>query len=63
MATYIASQVRPDIGTCLNGWYYKTENLREKRQAEILEVISDYMSYDPTAVILGYLEGACGKFK
>ena len=63
MAGYIASQIRPDIGKCLNDWYYKTKTLQKQRQNEILKAMPKYKKYDPTAVVLGYLEGACGKFK
>ena len=62
MAGYIAAQIRPDIGECLGEWYYKTEALREQRQSEILEAMPEYTEFPPVAVVLGYIEGACGRF-
>lgn len=62
MAAVIASQAKPKIARCLNDWYYKTKALQIQRQNEILHMMPKYKKYDPTAVLLGYIEGACGKF-
>ena len=62
MAAVIAAQAKPKIASCLNDWYYKTKALQIQRQNEILQVMPNYKKYDPTAVLLGYIESACGKF-
>jgi len=63
MVGVVASQASPQIAECLNGWYFQSSALAKERHAQILDVMPQYAEYDPQAVILAVLEGACGKFK
>jgi len=63
MATVIAAQVRPEIAKCINDWYYKNAGLQTNKHEKILKIMPQYMQYDPTAVLLGYIEGVCGEFR
>jgi len=62
MAAAIASQTEPKIAQCLNEWYFKGDDAREARNAEILEFMGQYETYHPTTVILAVVENACGEF-
>lgn len=63
MAGTVASQIRPDIARCIDNWYLKSKELQEKRHIEIIKIMPKYAEYSPTAVILGFIEQACGSFK
>lgn len=61
MATVIASQIKPKTAACLDDWYWANNTLQEKRNAEMLKQMEAYSKYHPNAVILAFLERACGK--
>lgn len=63
MLTVIAAQVQPEIASCINDWYYADQELKRKRQEEILEAMPNWLEYGPTEVLLGYVEGACEQFR
>jgi len=62
MAATVATQVRPKIARCIDKWYYGGKSLQDQKHLEILEIMPQYKSYDPHAVLLGYIEGVCGRF-
>ncbi|MEM8542102.1 MAG: hypothetical protein AAGF25_14195, partial [Pseudomonadota bacterium] len=59
----IAAPVQPEIGKCIHDWYYKEKDLQPRRHDEILAVMAEYSGYDPTAVLVGYIEAVCEEFQ
>lgn len=62
MATVIASQTKPKTASCINSWYWTSKFTQEKRNTEMLNQMKPYSKFHPNAVILAFLERACGKF-
>ncbi|MBO6549073.1 MAG: hypothetical protein JJ964_05570 [Rhizobiales bacterium] len=63
MAATVATQVRPKMATCIDNWYFKTNELQDKRNLAIIETMAQYKKFHPTSVLLAYIENVCGKFK
>ena len=63
MAAFIIVQTKPQFAQCIEGWYFKTESIRNKRNDEFLRQMPKFSSFHPQAVILGFIEQACGKIK
>ena len=62
MAATIATQVRPKVARCIDHWYFKSDEAKEARNAEIMAVMSKYTAYHPSSVLFAVIEKACGKF-
>lgn len=61
MAGIVATQVRPDIARCIDGWY--SAGQIEQRQAQIRDALQLYPDHHPQAIILAVIEKACGQFE
>lgn len=57
----VATQVRPEMASCIDDWYFKNEATQKERHAEILTIMPSYAEFDPTAFMLGYVESICGE--
>ena len=62
MVGFVSAQTKPRMAECINNWYFKTKSLQSKRNENFLREMPKYKSYHPTAVLLGFIEKACGKF-
>lgn len=56
------AQTKPRMAECINNWYFKTKSLQFEQNENFLREMHKYKSYHPTAVLLGFIEKACGKF-
>ena len=63
MAGVIASQINPKIAKCIDQWYFVPGPLQMQREEKMLMDMSAYGDYHPSAVILGFVQQACGDFK
>jgi len=57
----VATQVRPEMASCIDNWYFKTKAVQDKRHAQLLKTMPQYAEFDPTAFMLGYVESLCGR--
>ena len=62
MAGVIASQTNPEIGRCLDEWYFTDAALREMRNGQILDEMQNLQEYLPQAVLLAIIEDVCGRY-
>lgn len=63
MLGVIASQTQPQIARCVDSWYGANNQVRESRNAEIIEVMERFPDYLPSAVVLAVVERECGNFQ
>lgn len=63
MAGVIATQIQPEISSCIDNWYFGTPAAKAERNAEIKALIDQYASYHPSGVILAAVQQACGSFE
>ncbi len=61
MAGIFAAQVRPELARCIDNWYFKSDSITDARNAEMLRQMPQYKAFHPNAVVLGFIEQACGK--
>lgn len=59
----IATQIRPDMATCIDNWYFGRPDAIEAEHDAILDIMAGYGEYDPTAFMLAYAENKCGKLR
>lgn len=62
MLVTVSTQVHPEFSECVSGWYFGDEDKTELN-AELLRVMQDFKEFSPSAFVLGYAEGVCGKVK
>lgn len=62
MVAVVASQTKPEIARCLDDWYFESKAKQDQRHNEIIQLMPDYTEFDPSALVLGYLESVCGEF-
>ena len=62
MAVTIASQIKPSLAGCIDDWYFENKELQRQRHAEILDQMPQLKEFEPSAVVLGFIEAACGEF-
>jgi len=63
MAAFILVQTKPKSAQCIEAWYFKNKHIQEQRNFEFLAEMPKYKKFHPQAVILGFIEQACGKIK
>lgn len=64
MAGIVASQIKPQVATCIDTWYAPTSGAtKAERNKAIISAIGDNAEYHPSAVIYAMLENACGSLK
>ena len=59
----VATQVNPEMTGCIDEWYFSSEETQELRATEMLDVMEQYVEFDPTAFVLAYAESICGSLK
>jgi hypothetical protein len=59
----IATQVRPEMATCIDKWYFEAPDIQNAEHNIILELMPAYSTFDPTAFMLAYVENRCGKIR
>lgn len=59
MAGVVLAQLRPEISTCIDDWYFAGDNL-PKRNDHVRKVILENRAYHPSGVILAIIVRACG---
>lgn len=62
MAGIIASQIKPDIARCIDGWYFANDEALDQRNTEIITLIDENARFHPSAVILAAIQRECGAF-
>lgn len=63
MAGVVATQTRKEMATCIDRWYFISEEAKAKRNDEIRSLIQEYPGNHPAGVIAAVLIKACGPFK
>lgn len=63
MAGVIATQIKPDLSTCIDDWYFASDTSKGAVNREIRGLISQYATYHPSGVILAALQQECGAFE
>ena len=63
MAGVIASQIKPEISSCIDSWYFESESVKSTRNNEIRALVSQYSTYHPSGVILAAVQQECGAFE
>ena len=62
MAGIIASQTKPEIARCIDGWYFASDAVLDQRNSEIIALIGENAGFHPSAVILAAIQRECGTF-
>ena len=62
MATFIATQTRDELATCIGYWYAPDEATKDQRNADIIALIAKHDTYHPSSVILALIHDECGRF-
>lgn len=61
MIAIVATQVRPEMAVCIDNWYFENALEQDRHNTEILKTMEGYTEFVPTAFMLGYVEGICGR--
>lgn len=59
MAGVVLTQLRPEISTCIDDWYFSGDNL-PTRNDHVRKMILDNRGYHPSGVILAVILQVCG---
>lgn len=59
MAGVVLTQLRPEVSTCIDDWYFAGESL-PNRNDQVRRVILENRDYHPSGVILAIIVQACG---
>ncbi|MEP3785592.1 MULTISPECIES: hypothetical protein [Paracoccaceae] len=62
MIGIVASEANSPIMGCVDEWYFTSETVKDERNQRIRAIITEYMDFHPSAVILAVVQDACGKF-
>ncbi|GFO81209.1 MAG: hypothetical protein A49_08360 [Methyloceanibacter sp.] len=63
MAGVVATQTRKEMATCIDRWYFVSEEAKAERNEQIRTTIKKHSDFHPTGTIVAILEKACGPFK
>lgn len=63
MVGFVVSQNDGVQARCINDWYFKDDNVRERGIQQIINVMRQYPNYLPGTVVIAVLQKQCGSFK